>query len=450
LSASSYIRLSELSEAVYRIVEDVFSTRAFWVIADVTSHSYKPGKNHHYFDLVEKDPASSAIIAKFATRAWTDGSGQIGIFEQTTGQRFTNDINVLVLVSVSYHPVFGLQLTLHDIDTSFTLGTLEKQKQATLMRLIRDNPDHVRLEDQAYITFNQELELPRVLQHIAVISSSTSAGYEDFLHSLENNDFGYAFRIDPYFTVVQGESNAQYIVDKLIEIYRSGKSYDAVVIIRGGGAQTDLLLFEQYAIGRAIARFPVPVITGIGHQKNETVADLMAHTAVKTPTKAAEFIISRNREFHDDVLSLEKNIIIRAQQIVAWQRQELAQKNQEITSDIQTLLFGHGSALQNLAGRLLRKPGLLLYQKQCGIDSLVEKLRLNSHHYLKNEANKLENISSLVKMIAPENVLRKGFAVVKYNGQAIAADNQITTGSEIDIILAGQEFSATVTTQKKS
>jgi exodeoxyribonuclease VII large subunit len=307
------------------------------------------------------------------------------------------------------------------------------------------------------------------LQHIAVISSSTSAGYEDFLHTLENNTYGYAFTIDPYFTVVQGESNAQYIVDKLIEIYHSGKPYDAVVIIRGGGAQTDLLLFEQYAIGRAIARFPIPVITGIGHQKNETVADLMAHTALKTPTKAAEFIIARNRDFMDELLSLEKNVIIRAQQMVARQTQALTLLNTEITGTVkdiiaqqkqglasqhqtvitqsQSLLFGHRSALQSLAGRLTRRPGLLLYQKQHAINNLAAQLRLNSSHYIASQQQSLNNFSSLVRALSQENILNKGFAIVKQEEQLVN-EEQITVGKEIAVIFANQELSATVTNKR--
>ncbi|WP_158827577.1 exodeoxyribonuclease VII large subunit [Mucilaginibacter lacusdianchii] len=471
MSTAPFFRLSELSGLVAGVMEQVFSGRAFWVIADVTSHSYKAGKNHHYFDLIEKDPGSSAIIAKFAARAWTEGSEQITAFEQATGQRFTNDINVLVLVSVNYHPAFGLQLVVHDIDTSFTLGTLEKQKQATLLRLVKENADHVRIENDNYITFNQELELPHVLQHIAVISSSTSAGYEDFLHTLQNNKFGYTFKIEPYFTVVQGENNAQYIVEKLIEIYHSGKTYDTVVVIRGGGAQTDLLLFEQYSVGRAIARFPIPIITGIGHQKNETVADLMAHTAVKTPTKAAEFIIAHNRDFFDDMLSMEKSIIIRAQQMVSnhmqalaqinnrlissvkdlitTQKQELNNQNQFVATQSQKLLYQHRSNLQALSAKVSRRPSLLLYQKQRDIDGMAEKLLLNSKHFIQNQQHSLNNFSTYIRLLSSENVLKKGFAIIKHNEQFVSNGNNIEPGNEIAVIFAKQQLLATVTDKKE-
>ena len=238
------------------------------------------------------------ILAKFSGSAWGTGSQKIAEFEKATGQRFTGGLNVLVKVTVKYQAAYGLQLTLQDIGINFTLGALEQQRQATLLRLVKDNAEHIRIEDGRLKTSNQSLVLNRVIQRIAVISSSTSAGFQDFQHTLENNGWGFSFTVDPYFALIQGDHNAAGLVDKIIEVYRSGVSSDALVIIRGGGAQTDFLIFDHYAIARAIARFPIPVITGIGHQKNETIADLVAHTATKTPTKAAEFIIAHNRELN--------------------------------------------------------------------------------------------------------------------------------------------------------
>src|SRR5690606_736786 len=150
--------------------------------------------------------------------------------------------------------------------------------------LLERNPEHIRLDNEKIITFNQELSLPPVIQRIAIIASPSSAGYGDFLHTLNNNAAGFSFKTDLFPTEVQGQGNAQIMVDRLVQIYESERDYDAVVIIRGGGATTDLLLFDQYPIARAIARFPIPVITGIGHQRDNTLADQVSHTSLKTPT----------------------------------------------------------------------------------------------------------------------------------------------------------------------
>eukprot|EP01118_Nematostelium_gracile_P010694 TRINITY_DN3723_c0_g2_i4.p1 TRINITY_DN3723_c0_g2~~TRINITY_DN3723_c0_g2_i4.p1 ORF type:complete len:228 (-),score=35.17 TRINITY_DN3723_c0_g2_i4:643-1326(-) len=215
---------------------------------------------------------------------------------------------------VQYTPAFGLQLNLLDIDTSFTLGQFEKMRLATLEMLLSRNPDFIRKVGDQYITKNKQQELKPVMQYLAVLSSDTSAGYQDFRHTLANNPWGYGFKIDDYFTAVQGEGNAKNLVNRLIDIYESGKPYDAVILIRGGGAQTDFLIFDNYELSRAVARFPIPVITGIGHQKNETICDLMANTALKTPTKAAEFILANNRVFEEKLIHAQKRIIIKTQQ----------------------------------------------------------------------------------------------------------------------------------------
>ncbi len=471
MSNTHFFRLSELSGLVADVMEQVFQGRAFWVIADVTSHSYKPGKNHHYFDLVEKEPGSSTLLAKFAARAWSEGAEQIASFEATTGQRFTNDINVLLLVSVNYHPAFGLQLTVHNIDVNFTLGTLEKQKQATLARLVNENPDHVRLVDDEYITFNQELQLPVVVQHIAVISSNTSAGYEDFQHTLQNNKQDYAFQIDPYFTVVQGENNARYIVEQLIAIYQSGVAYDAVIVIRGGGAQTDLLLFEQYAIGKAIARFPIPVITGIGHQKNQTVADLMAHTSLKTPTQAAEFIIARNRDFADYISILENGIVNRTRQYAATCQQEVLMMHRTLWQAVQVRLNTEESLLErraselahigqiklleeklhlaHLADRFAKRPEQILFERHCELDTQNVKLRNDSFLSLARHNQQLDMQGLMFKLLLPENVLRKGFAVLKHKIESADQKNAIIVGDEVQIITAHEELTATITNKRQ-
>jgi exodeoxyribonuclease VII large subunit len=231
-----------------------------------------------------------------------------------TGQRFTDHINVLVNVSVNYHPVYGLQLTLHDIDVSFTLGALEQQRLATLDRLVAENPDSiVRVRGPLH---HEKQKASAALRHSTyccrfLANIRRLAGFPAYP---AEQSYGYRFQTAEYFTAVQGDSNAEAFVDRLIDIFDSQVPYDAVVIIRGGGAQTDFLIFDNYRIARAIARFPIPVITGIGHQKNQTIADLMAHTATKTPTRAAELIIDHNRAFEERIGSFQKSIIIKSQQ----------------------------------------------------------------------------------------------------------------------------------------
>src|SRR6185437_4168891 len=465
------IRLSELTGKISDTIRASFSMTGFWVIADITNHSFRGQKNHHYFELVEKDPDSNNILAKIAGRAWGTGADRISHFEEITGQRFTNNINVLLYVSVQYHPVHGLQLNIQDIDPRFTLGVLEQQRQATLERLIIENPDFIKKSGDLYITRNNQLKLNRVIQLIALISSDNSAGGEDFKHTLANNSFGYIFQIDEYHTAVQRENNAEAFIAKMIEVFNAGRPYDAVVITRGGGAQTDFLIFDNYRIGKAVAKFPIPVITGIGHQKNETITDLMANTPTKTPTKAAEFIIAHNKKYEEEILSFQKKIVIRSQQLFSSNFQSLASMNSlvvnktrnilirqkdnlvrinQVTINItRSVIFRSQSSLLGISSRILSKPESILYKRKNDIRQLVGHISTFKVQYFKNQQGYLGHYRSMIKMMSPENILNKGFAIVKVDDRVTSNPDDICIGNDIGIILSGIEIKSTVKQKDK-
>lgn len=447
-SNPSSIRLSELTGQLQQAIDGVFGQRTFWVIADITNYTYKPNSNYHYFELVEKDKTSSRILAKISGRAWGNAAVNITNFEQATGQKFKNDINVLIQVSVQYNPAFGLQLNLLDIDTSFTLGQFEQQRKDTLEKLIKENGDFIWKKGDQYITRNSELQFNKVLQQIAVISSDTSAGYLDFKHTLENNSFGYTFNVDNYFTLVQGEVNAKQILAKIIAVFQSEKPYDAVVIIRGGGAQTDFLIFDNYELCRAIAKFPIPVITGIGHQKNETIADLMAHTSTKTPTKASELIIAHNRAFEESVLSTQKMMLIKTYQLINQHKDRLSHINNITTNTARNLLHEHHKRIINLSGMILTNPKIIISNKRKDLSNLSNNLQSYSRMYFANKRGYIGHFLSVVKLMSPQNILNKGFAIIKVNNTIVSNANHIEKGTELTVRLADTEIKTTV--QSKS
>lgn len=441
------IRLSELTSQIREAIDGVFGNRTFWVIADVTSHTYKAQSNYHYFELVEKDKSSSKILTRIAGRAWGNAAINISNFEQATGQKFKNDINVLVQVSVQYNPAFGLQLNLVDIDTNFTLGLFEQQRKETLERLLRENPDFIQLAGTQYITRNNCLSLNKVLQHIAVISSATSAGYQDFRHTLDHNAFGYRFQIDDYFTLVQGETNAKQFLAKIVEVFQSGKTYDALVIIRGGGAQTDFLIFDNYELSRAIAKFPIPVITGIGHQKNETIADLMAHTATKTPTKAAELIIAHNRIFEESLLSLQNVVLIKTYQLINYHKDRLTHINQVTISTARNLLHEQHRNIMNLSRLVLTNPRIIISNRQKDLSNAISNIQSYNRMYFANKRGYIGHFQSVVRLMSPQNILNKGFAILKVNGRIAANADAIEVGTELTVRLASAEINTTVTSK---
>jgi len=438
------IRLSALNAKIKQAIAGAFGALNFWVIADLTNHGFKAAKNYHYFELVEKDPLSSDIMAKISGSAWGNAAAKISLFERQTGQRFTSNINVLVNVSVDFHPVYGLRVTLNDIDPNFTLGVLEQQKQATLEKLATENPDFIWRVGDRFLTRNNQLKLPRVIQRIALITAPGSAGAEDFRHTLFSNPQQYHFLIDEYLTGVQGESNADQFVEKLVSVFTSGKHYDAVVITRGGGSQSDFLIFDNYRIGKAIAKFPVPVITGIGHQKNETIADLMAHTPLKTPTKAAEFIIAHNRAFEEALLSFEKTILIRSQAFISTHKDALAQTNQSIINASRSRLFKAHTELLALSSTTITQPKIILSGRLNEMKNLVANFKQASKHFLKNQQGNLAHQLSVVRILSPENILRKGFAIIKQNGRISSNADSIQPGDTIDVIISQQQLTTTV------
>jgi exodeoxyribonuclease VII large subunit len=448
LSSHNSIKLSQLTGHIQQTLDNVFAKQTYWVIADVTNYTYKAQTNYHYFELVEKDAASSRIIAKIAGKAWGNASLNILNFENATGQKFKNDINVLIQVSIGYSAAFGLQLNLLDIDTNYTLGLFEQQRKHTLERLLRDNPDFIKKVDEQYITRNSTIAFNRVIQKLAIVSSETSAGYLDFKHTLESNPFGYQFKIDDYFTLVQGEVNASLILAKIIEAFRSDTNYDALIIIRGGGAQMDFLIFDNYELSRAVAKFPIPIITGIGHQKNETIVDMMAHTATKTPTKAAEFIIAHNRKFEESILSMQKMMLIKTLQSLTHQKERLGYLNNVIANSTKDLLHKYHKNILNLSTLALSNPRIVLSNKAKDLKNLITNLNSFNKSYLHNQRAQIAHFLSVAKMMSPQNILNKGFAIVKVDDRIRSNSDDIEKGDELTVTFAATEIKTIV--QSKS
>lgn len=464
------IKLSQLTSQIQQSIQNVFAAQSYWVLADITNYSFQSQKNYHYFDLVEKADGTNNIKAKICAAAWGTGNLKIREFERVTGQKFKNDINVLIKVEVEYHPVHGLKLMLLDVDINFTIGVLEQQRQHTLQRLLTECSSFVRKVGDTYITKNKELKHSTVIQHIAIVTSNSSAGLQDFKHTIENNAFNYKFRIDNYFTTIQGEASSTVVYEKLLEIYNTGIKYDALVIIRGGGAQTDFIVFDQFPLSKIVAKFPIPIITGIGHQKNETIVDLMANTSTKTPTKAAEFIIAHNRHFEDQILSFQKMILIKSQQTfsihfqalsqlnslivntarnnITTHKDQLVRVNQRTINTTKSILYQKHRDIVNLSSQILSKPKIIVTTKLNDIDNLIKNLKSYNRINFTNKRGYIGHYVSVFRLINPENILKKGFAIVKVNGSITSDPDKINVGNDISIILSNKEIYTTVKSKK--
>lgn len=443
----TYLKLSELAQKIDDLIRRQFSTEVFWVVGEISGHKFYGGQARHYFEFIEKTERAHDPIAKFRAVAWSSGSESIRQFEEVTRQKFTNGIQVLAKVKVEFHAVHGLSLVLQEVDQFFTLGNLERQRMDILQRLITENPDTIVKENEEYFTRNKGLTLSTVLQHLAVVGSPNSEGYVDFMHTLEANEFNYRFSCDIYQSSVQGSFAETELVQTLVNVYESGKSYDAVIIIRGGGARTDFLVFDTYRLARAVARFPIPVITGIGHHKDVSITDLMAHTSTKTPTKAAEFILSHNRSFENEVLNLQRDLVIRTQKILAAADTDIQRSKLVIVDTSRRLLRAHAESLTDTretikaafkqllnirrmelqtAGRKLSAQPLLLTQKRQGdLMSMIALLKSGCQVVLLRQTEALTQADRIIRVMHPDNVLKKGFAILARKGQIISDDTEI-------------------------
>ena len=460
------LRLSELSDLIRLSLQERFAWQRFWVVAEITNHTYYGNKGFHYFDLVEteepvapttrmpkKSKAANSLVAKISGVAWREGAIRIRAFEQETGQQFGNELQVLIEVSVDYHPVYGLKLTLLDIDSRFTIGQLEQKKQATIQRLLVECPDFVWDSEGQLQSANKELYLPPVIQRIAVVSSKNAAGYEDFLHSLETNSFGYHFEIHPFFATVQGEQHALELAATIAAIETRAleleQDYDALVLIRGGGAATDLLIFDQFEVAEAIAACPFPVFTGIGHQKNETIADLLAHTAFKTPTKVAEYIIERNRGYETGLTTLLHQVELFSRQLVAEQFSFLDRVRFSLSYRTQELLNQQQQRLREMEVQVRKQPQRLVNNQRLLLQEMKTSLQVGSTGFIRTREKDLFHLMRLFRMSSPEKLLARGFALVVKEGRVLANPESIAPEDRIQLLFAGTQLDAVIETKKE-
>ena len=279
------LTLFELNSLVHEVIEDNFDEQ-YWVVGELSDVSTPAFGGHFYGELVQKDEESDRIVARARITCWARNYNMIRLrFQKEAGETLRKGLQVKLLVEVNFHEQYGYSLNVVDIDSTFTLGDLAKRRREILQQLEKDGILHD----------NQSLPMPRMLKRIAVISSATAAGYGDFCHQLEENDYGFHFDVQLFPAVMQGEQVPESIIAALEEI-REEPPFDLVVIIRGGGASSDLSDFDSYELAACIALYPLPVLTGIGHERDETVLDYVAHTKVKTPTAAAAFIIESSKE----------------------------------------------------------------------------------------------------------------------------------------------------------
>lgn len=396
------LSLYELNGLVKRTIRDRMS-ETYWVqaeLSDVRSNY----SGHCYLEFIQKDASGNNLIAKARGTIWSNIYKMLKpYFEQETGQAFASGIKVLVRVSVDFHELYGYSLTVLDIDPTYTVGDMER-KRREILRL---------LEEEGVIDLNKELEMPVLPQRIAVISSATAAGYGDFCNQLSNNPRGYGFYTELFPAIMQGERVEESIIAALDAIYARLEAFDVVVIIRGGGATSDLSGFDTYELAANCAQFPLPIITGIGHERDDTVIDLIAHTRVKTPTAAAAFLVA----CMDQVADRLDNLSFRLQQGVRnrllWEHRRIEGLKQRIPSAVYKRISD-------------AKYGLLAANRD---------LQMVTRQFLSMKKHRLELLQQRLNDALPEKQLARGYSITLKNGKAVKDASALKEGDTLVTLL---------------
>ena len=440
--AISSIKLSELNNQIKQVIENSFM-EPVWVVAEISEIRIN-NNGHCYLELIEKDTLSDQITARSRANIWAYTFRMLKpYFETTTGQPLTSGIKILIQVSVEFQEVFGFSLNIKNIDPSYTLGDIARKRREILLRL----------EDEGVLEMNKELDIPLVIQRIAIISSSTAAGYEDFINQLENNDLELNFYHKLFPAIMQGDNAEASIIRPHDKIYNHEDFFDVVVIIRGGGAAADLMCFDSYHLAVNIAQFPIPVLTGIGHERDETVADKVANLKLKTPTAVAEFIIGLAEDFNDKIEDAEEQLRTSINEILESSHQRLNIAIKQIVPIVKGNLAKQKNILQHQSANLSFLTKNTLRNGNISLSSMGDRLKRTSFQntlikksQLVFHQRSLKSVSSLLlrthkqtlrmleesnRLHDPQNILRRGFSLTYLNGKLIRQIEQTNPGDLI-------------------
>ncbi len=453
---SSHISLLELNKLVQSRLYDAFP-ETYWIVAEIAQHK-ENFNGHCYLELTETTGKSNKIVAQAKAMIWANTWRMLKpYFETTTKQKFREGLKVLIRVKIDFHEIYGLSLGIFDIDPSYTVGDLAIKKAEIVQKLKEDG----------IFDMNRELEIPLVPQRIAIVSSETAAGYTDFVTHLANNNGNYKFCTKLFQSYMQGDRTEQSVIDALDHINNEIHNFDIVVIIRGGGSQTDLSAFDSYWLAANIAQFPIPIFTGIGHEENESIADMVAHTALKTPTAVANYIIDNVKDFEGSILDLEHRtvdcvtdiidqennllntlsnsfpVLIRNQ--VQNHKYLLSKQTSSLALNIKGIMMQSSNKLSVITEHVKKSCFQTIKEKDHWLSEQYKSLNKTTHNYLEKQKNRLNILHKTNELSNPLLILKKGFSISLYNGKIIKNPELLQENDLIETILYSGKIKSKIT-----
>ena len=371
----------------------------YWVEAELSECREHSG--HCYMELIEKDEHSNTPVARASAKCWRQTWLMVKpYFERTTGQTLHAGMKVLLKVYAQYHEAYGFSWIVTDIDPTFTMGDMARRRQ----EIIRT------LKEEGIFDMQRELCIPLFAQNIAVISAPTAAGYGDFCRQLEDNEYGFRFNVTLFPAIMQGEQVEASIINALGQIFNAGEDFDVVVILRGGGATADLSGFDTLALAENVAQYPLPIITGIGHERDESILDMVSNTRVKTPTAAAAFLIDNLRRVLERIEQSEASISQYITQRISYQQQRISQ----------------------LATLIPATAKRIISDSRHRIEMLQQALPMAIERRLTNQKHRLDSLTLTLQGFDPQILLSRGYSITLKDGRAIRDPQQLKAGDEIE------------------
>ncbi|MCR5158321.1 MAG: exodeoxyribonuclease VII large subunit [Prevotella sp.] len=435
METKEHVTLLELNRLVREVIESEMPSE-YWVEAELSE--CRESRGHCYMELVQKDERSATPVARASAKCWASRWFVVRpYFERTAGQPLRVGMKVLLKVYAQFHEAFGFSWIVTDIDPTFTLGDMARKRQEIIRQL----------KEEGVFDLQRELRLPLFCQHIAVISSETAAGYGDFCRQLAENSYGFQFHVQLFPAVMQGEGVGQSIIAALDGIFTAagqGDAFDCVVIIRGGGATADLSGFDTLALAENVANFPIPVITGIGHDRDESILDMVSHTHVKTPTAAAAFLVDHLLQVHNAINDCQERMLRLVQQRMSVQHAQLSVLQETITRLFSVVRVRQEARLDALYGRLTAAVTQTTLAEKAKIDAFEQRIPLLLFRTVADRKHRLELLEEKAKSLDPALLLRRGYSITLKDGHALRDASLLRPGDEIETRLEKGIIKSTV------
>ena len=426
------LTLFELNSLVRSAVELTLADD-YWVEAELAEVRERGG--HCYMELVQKNADGATTVARASAKCWRSAWSLVRPhFERVTGEPLHAGMKVLMQVHAQFHENYGFSWIVTDIDPTFTLGDMARKRLETIRRL----------KAAGVFELNKELTLPLFAQRVAVVSSETAAGYGDFCNQLAANPYGFGFSVRLFPAIMQGERTERSVISALNAINAEADSFDCVVIIRGGGATSDLSAFDSLALAENVANFPLPVITGIGHERDESVVDMVANMRAKTPTAAATLLVDNLKRTSDSIAAAQDRMLTAVSRRMDYERMRLARVAERIPVLFSLVSVRQSARIEALSARLRAAVRLGLDSASRCIDSLSAAMAPAAMRRLTAESHRLELLSQRVAAADPDRLLKRGYSITLHNGRAVRSAGELKAGDEIVTRLGRGTVSSTV------